>query len=196
MNYFNKLRNHLKTIRKHRKYVRQYCFAAGLHWQGIVHDLSKYSPIEFFESARYYTGSISPINVCKAEVGYSLGWFHHRGRNKHHWEYWVDNFEKGMTAALMPYKYALEMVCDFLGAGKAYQKEHFSYEQEYGWWCEKRKVAIIHPAITMFVEGILSQCYASGDAEDILRHDKFLKAFYKICISRYPEKTYKTFDIL
>ncbi len=181
MNYFNRLRNHLKIVRKHRKWARKYCFIAGLYWQGIVHDLSKYSPVELFESAYHYTGLTSPINTCKAEKGYSLGWFHHRGRNKHHWEYWVDNFEKGMTPTLMPYKYALEMICDFLAACAAYNKEEFSYMKEYEWWQEKKKVAIIHPAIIAFVETILYAC-AQQENCMILTHHAILKNIYDSCV--------------
>ncbi len=82
---FKKILNHWKTIRTHRKWVRHYCKLAGIYWRGIKHDLSKYSPTEFFESAKYWTGTGSPINEAKKDKGYSLAWLHHRGRNTHHW---------------------------------------------------------------------------------------------------------------
>jgi len=56
----------------------------------IVHDLSKYSIIEFFESARYFQGLSSPIDATKREIGYSIAWQNHKAKNKHHWQYWVD----------------------------------------------------------------------------------------------------------
>ena len=84
----NKVLGHLKTVHMHRKYVRKFCFMCGLYYQGLVHDLSKYSPTEFGESIKYYTGTRSPIDVCKEKNDYSEAWFHHRGRNKHHYEYW------------------------------------------------------------------------------------------------------------
>ena len=43
---------HLKTVHKHRKYVRKYCFRCGLYKRGLLHDLSKYSPTEFLESIK------------------------------------------------------------------------------------------------------------------------------------------------
>ena len=143
---------HLKKVIIHRKWVRYYCFHAGLFWQGLTHDLSKFHPTEFIESVRYYDGRRSPIDVCKERNEYSKAWLHHRGRNKHHWEYWVDNFEKGMTPIRMPYKYAVEMFCDFLGAGRAYLDKSYTAEKECAWWQEKRKVVVMHPQTKTFID--------------------------------------------
>ncbi len=96
-----KVIGHFKTIHTHRKWVRKYCFLAGIPWRGITHDLSKYSPTEFWESVRYWTGNGSPIDVCKKENGFSRGWLHHKGRNPHHYEYWMDNFDKGGIPLIM-----------------------------------------------------------------------------------------------
>lgn len=137
---------------KHRRYVRQHCFKAGLYWQGITHDLSKYSPTEFIESVRYYQGDKSPILACKADKGYSMAWFHHRGRNRHHWEYWVDELDHGMVPRLMPEKYAVEMFCDFLAAGKAYMGAEYTKQKEFEWWKEKRKIYVLHPVIKEFID--------------------------------------------
>lgn len=139
MNYMKNMWYHLRTVQTHRKWVRHYCFKLGIPWQGITHDLSKYSPAEFFESAKYYCGNRSPIDRCKEENGYSMAWFHHRGRNKHHYEYWCDNFDKGCTTNLMPKKYFLELVADYLGAGHAYYGSKFTFTKEYEWWKNKRK---------------------------------------------------------
>ena len=135
---FSKIINHWKTIRIHRKWVRKYCFMAGIPWRGIKHDLSKYNPIEFFESARYWTGTSSPINIAKKAQGYSRAWLHHRGRNKHHWAYWADNFSEGFIVHCMPMKDFVEMVCDFLAAGRAYSGDMFSYSAERDWWLHER----------------------------------------------------------
>lgn len=130
---------HLRKIQTHRKWVRRYCFALGLYKQGLLHDLSKYSPTEFFESVKYYQGTSSPIDAAKKANGYSLAWFHHRGRNPHHYVYWCDNFDEGMTMNLMPYNYFCEMLCDFLAAGRAYMGDKFSFLMEYEWWKVKRE---------------------------------------------------------
>jgi len=148
----NKAFLHLRKIIQHRKWVRHYCFMIGLYREGITHDLSKFSPAEFLESARFYQGTSSPIDACKKKNGVSVAWLHHRGRNKHHWEYWVDDFQKGMRPVCMPYRSAAEMLCDFLGAGRAYMGALFTYENEYAWWEEKREVIIVHPAIRMFLD--------------------------------------------
>lgn len=130
---------HFKTICVHRKWVRYYGKLIGLPWwQCFKHDLSKFSPTEFFESVRYYQGTSSPIDACKKANGYSMAWFHHKGRNKHHYEYWGDNFDHGVVPVLMPKKYFLELVADYLAAGQAYMKDDFSYESELEWWKNKR----------------------------------------------------------
>ena len=135
MNFFK----HLHKVNKHRFWVFYYCCKAGIPFRGLVHDLSKYSPIEFFESVKYYNGKISPIDVCKKKNGFSMAWLHHKGRNKHHYEYWQDNFDKGGEALEMPDKYAVEMLCDYLAAGKAYMGKKFTYRAELEWWENKTK---------------------------------------------------------
>lgn len=134
----NKILNHWRTVRTHRKWVRRYCFLAGLPWRGLVHDWSKYSPTEFLESARYWTGTNSPIENAKREQGYSRAWLHHRGRNPHHWAYWADNFSEGLIVYPMPMNDFVEMVCDFLAAGRAYKGIAFSYTGERTWWLKER----------------------------------------------------------
>lgn len=135
---FGKVFGHWKTIRTHRKWVRRYCRMAGIGWRGITHDLSKYSPTEFWESARYWDGESSPIVRAKKAQGYSRAWLHHRGRNTHHWAYWSDNLSEGMIVHPMPCNDFVEMVCDFLAAGRTYYGSMFSYSTEYAWWLKER----------------------------------------------------------
>lgn len=125
---------------------------AGIPLQGILHDLSKFSPVEFIESVKYYNGERSPIDICKEKNGYSMAWFNHRGRNKHHYEYWIDYLDKGGEPILMPYEYAVEMVCDWIGAGKAYQGKDWSFESQFKWWKNKQKTAKIHPVVAHFID--------------------------------------------
>ena len=111
---------HFRMICKHKWYVGLECFKHGLFWQGIVHDLSKFSRAEFVTSARYFQGDKTPIGAEKAAKGYSIAWLNHKAKNKHHWEYWTD-FKEGIPyAAPMPEKYIKEMVCDMIGAAKSY----------------------------------------------------------------------------
>ena len=141
--------NHWKTIRLHRKWVRYYCFLAGIPWRGLVHDLSKYSPIEFFESARYWTGVDSPINHAKKRQGISYGWLHHKGHNSHHYEYYMDNFDDGGVARLMSKKDFTELVCDYLGAAHAYNHDEFSYANELQWWINKHDKCAMNEKIKL-----------------------------------------------
>lgn len=127
-----KIFGHLHTVNKHRFIVMKLCFKAGIPFRGLVHDLSKYSPEEFLEGARYYAGDHSPIKDCKRIEGYSKAWLHHLGRNKHHFEYWNDYLSPNQTP-LIPYKYTVEMICDNLAAGMAYQGKHWysGYQLDY-----------------------------------------------------------------
>ena len=167
---------HLTLVCKHKKYVYLACKEAGIPWQGVIHDLSKFSPTEFLESAHWYSGDRSPIDNCKDALGYSLAWFHHRGRNKHHWEYWVDDFQDGMVPKLMPFKYALEMLCDFIGAGKAYMGEKFTYKGEWEWWQNKKKMVIMHPVVWHFID---------HEMEEMAYHGSKYKINYLDCQQSY-----------
>ena len=119
---------HLKTINHHRKLVRQGCFKVGLYWQGLTHDLSKYSPAEFLTGVRFYQGTRSP-NAREREVkGYSEAWMHHKGRNKHHYEYWSDLSlaTRKYEYFPMPRKYLVEMVMDRRAACMTYQGKAYT----------------------------------------------------------------------
>jgi len=124
----NKLRiafKHFKTITKHKLLVTYSCFRAGLIIQGLKHDLSKYSRLEFWTSVKYYTGTKSPISAEKADKGYSMMWLNHKARNRHHWEYWTD-FKFGEPyAAKMPKRYLVEHVLDGICAGMVYGGKNF-----------------------------------------------------------------------
>ena len=121
---------HFITITKHRHEVVRLCFKAGIGFQGFFHDLSKYSPTEFLPGARYYSGKESPNNGERRDTGMSLAWMHHKGRNKHHFEFWYD-YEmatKKIVPMDMPDRYIKEMFCDRIAASKTYNKESYSQE--------------------------------------------------------------------
>ena len=113
---------HLNVVNKHRYKVFKLCCKAGIPFRGLIHDLSKYSPTEFWEGVKYFDGKISPIKICKKEQGYSKAWLHHKGRNKHHFEYWTDINAKEKTP-IIPYKYTVEMICDNIAAGMTYHSK-------------------------------------------------------------------------
>lgn len=171
---------HFKKICIHKYYVRKYCWKMGLYWQGLTHDLSKFSPIEFWESAKYYQGDRSPIDACKEANGISYGWQHHKGRNPHHAEYWIDNIDNDKIKVLiMPKKYAMELLADYLGAGRAYMGKEFSYQKEFEWW--QNKVANpnlkMHLYIRTFIHIALEKLTKTNDSSVIL-NKKFLSNLY------------------
>lgn len=135
---FRKVFGHLKTILVHKRWVFCYACKLGIPWRGIKHDMSKFSPVEFWESVRYWDGKSSPIPRCKADKGYSLAWQHHKGRNSHHYEYWIDYLDQGGIPIKMPWKDLLELIADYLGAGRAYLGKEFTYQKELAWWERKR----------------------------------------------------------
>lgn len=111
---------------RHRKTVRRYCFKAGIIRQGLTHDLSKYSPSEFWAGAKYFQGNRSPQAREREVLGYSAAWLHHKGRNKHHFEYWTDFADGRKTYVDMPPRYFAEMVCDRIAASRIYLKEKYT----------------------------------------------------------------------
>lgn len=180
---FKNIGKHFKLVCKHKYYVYKYCAKVGIRWRGLKHDISKFSPIEFFESVKYFDGSKSPIDVCKEKNGYSKAWLHHKGRNSHHYEYWVDNFDKGGQPLVMPFEDSMEMLCDYLGAGHAYMGKKFSYYAEYKWWLNNRKNNLaMHPINQDFIEVALLDLIHNGS--DILTKN-YLKKIYNKLINSY-----------
>ena len=126
MNIFKRFFGHLHTVKKHRREVRKLCFKCGLYWQGLTHDLSKYSPVEFWNGVKFYTGKGSPHIGERATYGYSKAWLHHKGHNKHHAEYWQDIVGGKTEPIYVPTKYFMEMICDRIAASKTYLKDKYT----------------------------------------------------------------------
>ena len=150
--------NHLKTITEHKWLVMQGCFKLGLYKQGILHDLSKYTPEEFWTGVLYYQGNRSPNAAEKEVVGYSRAWLHHKGRNKHHYEYWIDleaDRSKGLQGMKMPMKYVIEMYVDRLAASKIYAKETYTDNDALNYYQRTWKYMTIHPDSRRLLERLL-----------------------------------------
>ena len=138
---------HLKTITHHRWLVRLGCFRVGLYRQGIAHDLSKYSPTEFWIGARYYQGNRSPNAAEREDKGYSEAWMHHKGRNRHHYEYWTDmNPQTRRYEPIpMPRKYLVEMVMDRRAACMTYQGKAYRDDAALKYFTKGRERTLMHP---------------------------------------------------
>ena len=165
---------HFQTITKHKIYVMRECFRVGLYRQGLLHDLSKYSWTEFRIGCRYYQGTRSPNNAEREEKGYSSAWLHHKGRNKHHFEYWIDygiNAEEGLKGMKMPVKYVVEMFIDRMSASMNYQKEKYTDKSPLEYYEKRAEYYLLHEDTRKQLEFLLNKLAKDGEKETL----KFIK---------------------
>lgn len=156
---------HLGTILRHRHCVIRHCFRCGIGFQGLFHDLSKFSATEFMQGIRYYQGYRSPNDREREINGYSLAWIHHKGRNRHHFEYWTDYCPKTriMKPVQMPVRYVAEMFCDRVAASKIYNKKAYTDRDSIEYFNKGKKTRVIHPATSDLLEGWLVMLAEKGE---------------------------------
>ena len=162
---------HLKTIMIHKYWVSYYSFLLRNSFVGIFHDLSKFHPIEFFESIKYADGKCSPIIRCKADKGYSIAWLHHKSHNKHHLEYWLDfNGDKIMPIE-MPSIYMKEMLSDWLAAGRTYVGKSFKIKDEYKWMQSRNEILckMLHSSTNMKIRKLISILEILDDSGNLIK---------------------------
>lgn len=177
-----KVWQHFKTITAHRLLVGKYCFRIGLYRQGLVHDLSKYSPVEFFVGCKYYQGDRSPNNAEKEATGVSLAWLHHKGRNKHHFEYWIDYVLDGgvhLGGMKMPVNYFAEMVMDRIAAAKIYEKDAYTDASPLRYYERGKAHTLMHEETQELLEKVLTMLAEEGEEKtfsyikkNLLRQEK------------------------
>ncbi len=158
---------HFCTITKHRHKVVAHCFKAGIGWQGLFHDLSKYTPAEFLAGAKYYQGNRSPNEKERELFGYSSAWLHHKGRNRHHFEYWTDYnpATKQIHPVKMPTKYVIEMFCDRVAASKIYQGKKYTDKHPLEYFLKGKPTRVIHPESSDLLEKLLTMLSEKGESE-------------------------------
>ena len=158
---------HFKTITHHRRLVRQGCFKVGLIWQGLTHDLSKYSPTEFRVGARYYQGTRSPNAAEREAKGYSEAWIHHKGRNRHHFEYWNDMClqTRRYESVPMPRKYLAEMVMDRIAACKTSQGTAYTDGSALAYFEKSVDQHLMHPETRQQLSFLLTMLKDHGEKE-------------------------------
>lgn len=163
----NKAWEHFKTITYHKLLVMEGCFKVGLYKQGLLHDLSKYSPTEFMVGAKYWQGDRSPNNAEREDIGYSSAWLHHKGRNKHHYEYWIDYSNKeipgGMAPAPMPKRYIVEMFMDRIAACKVYHKDAYTDKDPLAYYESGKTPPPLHPKTKQLLEFLLHMLAEQGE---------------------------------
>lgn len=170
---------HTKLVLKHKWYVFIYCTRLGMPWRGLKHDMSKFSPIEFWESVKYYSGIKSPITMARQENGYSKAWLHHKGRNKHHTEYWVDINAPEKTP-IIPYKYVAEMICDNLAAGKVYNGKNWEKNSQIKYWNKTKKIIQINKNVEELLTEVFEQVAEKG-IEPVLTKTNIKELYKKHC---------------
>lgn len=167
---------HFITITRHRHQVIKHCHKAGIFWQGLFHDLSKYSPTEFFVGAKYYQGSRSPNEAEREAYGYSIAWMHHKGRNRHHFEYWTDyNPEtKRLEPVEMPLQYVKEMFCDRVAASKIYMGDKYTESAPIEYFLKAKQNRVIHKNTSELLEKLLVMLKEEGE-EKTFKYIRSLK---------------------
>ena len=161
----SKALNHFRTITRHRHQVIKNCFRAGIPWQGLKHDLSKYSWTEFGEGARYWQGTRSPNDREREIKGYSEAWMHHKGRNKHHWEYWCDLSRETLRyeSVPMPRRYLVEMIMDRRAACMIYEGEKYTNASALNYFLRSLERNLMHPTTQRELEYILTMLRDEGE---------------------------------
>lgn len=174
--YLKNAVGHFKTITKHRHLVMRNCFRAGIPIQGLKHDLSKYSPAEFLVGVKYYQGDHSPNVEERKAKGYSSAWMHHKGRNKHHYEYWFDNDDRTLTIApvAMPTKYIIEMFCDRVAASKVYKGAAYKDSTSLEYFNSHDYRVTMHPKTRETLSQLLNMLAEDGEKKTFryIRHMK------------------------
>ncbi|MBR6044701.1 MAG: catalase [Ruminococcus sp.] len=156
---------HFKTITRHRHAVIKHCKKAGILFQGLFHDLSKYMPSEFIVGAQHYQGDRSPNEGEREDYGFSYAWMHHKGRNKHHFEYWTDYDPKTrlMSPVKMPLRYVKEMFCDRVAASKIYNGEKYTDGDGLAYFQKGKNTRCIHPETSALLEKLLTMLRDKGE---------------------------------
>ena len=178
--YLKKFFGHLCLVMRHKWRVLINCTRCGLLWRGLVHDLSKLSPTEFFESVKFYQGNRSPIGVCRREMGVSYAWLHHKGRNKHHLEYWLDG--DCPVQPLMPYKYAVECVCDKLAATRTYAGKSYTADLPLAHFRKYGNRVPTNQKSLDFIDRVLTDMIALGEA-GVLNKKYMMTTYEEVCLS-------------
>ena len=139
----------------------------GLYWQGLVHDLSKYSPTEFLTGVKYYQGNRSPNSAEREDKGYSEAWMHHKGRNRHHYEYWTDvnSATRQYESLPMPRKYLVEMVMDRRAACMTYQGKAYTDSAALTYFRKSMERDRMHPKTRQELDYLLEMLSLQGEKE-------------------------------
>ena len=154
---------HLHTVLKHKYLVFIHACKCGIPLQGLLHDLSKFTPSEFNKSVKYYNGHFSPIvNERKNEGMYSSVFTHHTNHNKHHYEYWISEFNGDFVLPIIPYKYSIEYVCDMIAASKTYLGKDYNANEPLKFFLSRCDHYLMHSMNKKFIYLLLKEYSLNG----------------------------------
>lgn len=177
---------HLNTVIKHKHFVFKYARKLGIPFIGFFHDMSKFSYTEFHLSSKYFSGVRSPTAIERLDNDmWSNICAHHVGRNKHHWHYWVDFIKDGIVVREIPFKHAVEYVCDIMSASRVYNPKEFSYMKVYNYFNEHSKRYLMHPQTKEFILWVVDSIDKNGFKET----KKNLKPKYQELHEKYGSVT-------
>lgn len=170
-------KGHFVTVVHHKYVVFLHCCKAGIPMRGLLHDLSKFSPREFFYGVKYFRGDRSPNEGEREDYGYSKAWMHHKGRNRHHFEYWTDyNLEdRCVRPVKMPLIYVIEMFCDRVAAGKIYNGDKYTDSDPYDYYMKRKPHRFIHPDTEAFLGKLLKMLAVNGEERTFAYIRRYLK---------------------
>lgn len=136
-------------------------------WRLLIHDWSKFLPSEFGPYAVYfYGGDDGPMRSPQSADRFEVAWLKHVHRNDHHWQHWVTTRPDGTaSAAVMPRAAVLEMLADWLGAGRAQTGKWDATE----WYLRNRNQMRLHPFTRVIVESVLLRLEESGRIRALLK---------------------------
>jgi len=148
---------YLKYLIKHKWYVMLECFKHGLYWRGIIHDNSKFLPSEFITYSRFFYGDNKSTGVDKS---FDFAWLLHQKRNDHHWQWWIlPEDDGGVKKIPMSNDSLIEMICDWVGAGKAqgiYSPPDDIYKETRTWYNKNKHKIKLNDDTKRKVESILN----------------------------------------
>ena len=158
---------HFLTVTRHRNMVCRHCFKAGIPLRGLLHDLSKFSLTEFIPGVKYYQGNRSPNEMERELFGFSKAWMHHKGRNRHHFEYWndVNPVTKQYEPVKMPIKFFKELFCDRVAASKIYQGKNYTDAHPYDYFIRGNAKKYMHPETADLLEKLLIMLRDDGEKQ-------------------------------
>jgi hypothetical protein len=155
---------YLSYVIRHKWFVFLECCKLGIPYLGIIHDISKFKPSEWFPYTEYFYGNNEGIKKGRDETGYyqagdtidekfNYAWLLHQKRNKHHWQWWVLPMDDGSTKIFdMPLIYKKEMMADWFGAGRAQGTPNTK-----AWYKKNRDKMKLHPKTREWVEKVLKE---------------------------------------